>query len=86
MAGTNLFEDIQDCLDAMASAADRCANEECSVGEMWNEIDAGCQRLASLSAGDIDDEEDEDLGVDDELNFDGDEDQESNAETDEDLN
>lgn len=74
MATSNLFEDIQDCLDAMAQAVDRCADEDCTVGQMWNDIDAGCQRLASLSAGDIDDDEDdEESGTESapgELNFD----------------
>lgn len=75
MAESNLFDDLQDCLDSMGQAVDACASEECTVAEMWAEIDAGCQRLAALSAGDVGDDGDEDedeLGIEDELNFDED--------------
>lgn len=83
MANDNLFDDIQQSVDAIAAVVQQCAAEECSVGDMWAEIDAHCQRLAQLSAGDIlDDDEDEDGDDVAELNFDGDD--EDSDENDED--
>lgn len=75
MAESNLFDDIQESVDAITHVVQQCAAEECSVGDMWAEIDAHCHRLAQLSAGDIPDDEDDDE-TDDvvELNFDGAED------------
>lgn len=75
MAESNLFDDIQQSVDAIAAVVQQCAAEECSVGDMWTEIDAHCQRLAQLSAGDVfDEEDDEDDDGPQELNFDGEED------------
>lgn len=86
MAKRNLFDDIQESVDAIAHVVQQCAAEECSVGDMWTEIDAHCQRLAQLSAGDVPDDEDD--GDEDgiaELNFDGVEDDERADDEDEEV-
>lgn len=85
MAESNLFDDIQQSVDAITHVVQQCAAEECSVGDMWAEIDAHCQRLAQLSAGDIPEDEDDDEDDVAELNFDGEEKEERDDDEDDEV-